>query len=932
MGLVRPARPGADRPQDACRRRAGPRPRGGATPTERALVEALLARYPRPEAAADCTVWNLPYAEAMRGVYELAPDDVDVATLYADALMNLTPWRLWDLRTGKPASDARTAEAKAVLDRALLSEAGADHPGVLHLYIHLMEMSPTPEDALVIADRLRGSMPDAGHLHHMPSHLDVLCGDYRRVVSANSEAIRADERYRRRAGAMNFYTLYRSHNYHFKIYGAMFLGQSRTALETAAELEASIPEELLRVQSPPMADWLEAFLAMRVHVLIRFGRWADILALPLPADAELYCVTTAMIRYARGVAYSATGRIPEAEAEREAFRLAVGRVPGTRMLFNNTCHDILAVASAMLDGELHYRKGEYDEAFASLERSIELDDGLPFDEPWGWMQPTRHAYGALLLEQGRVAEAEAVYRADLGLDDTLRGLPSTPATYGRCTGSTNASYGWARRARHGSWHTSSRSPPRSRTYRSTRRASAACPPPGRRRTAAPPDRRGRGPFVSHSGQVLGLLLDDYAVLLHESDEPAGIPLAAGDEVPVAARPFAERAEDQRGLAGPAVGHGQLVDARPRRVRQPDTGVGEAGQVGVGIGLRIDGGDEHQPVGLPGKLLEAHPDSGFVLTEARHHLHAVVGGAGVVEEDELVLGEDASALADERADVQRYGPGPGQTEHARVVQLGFGIRFGSAGGIDIGRRVRAYRLLGGGSEPSAQTVAVQQVDQFRARDEGQRLRHGERVRPGAEGRCRDQHALVGARVLHRAVEIAHRARRNGVAVPLHLHDDLSAPDRLGIQGVDVHAAVPRPFGRDGLHAHRPEELGDQLLELQGIHLVEVGLLVAAARDHVAPGLAGQPPGCTAVPRSGRSESWPRNPSTRQSGALTWARFTWSNAARETITVARNFCARCPVAGSVSSTNPFRTTESSTPNWSAANRSCSARSTHCARTSR
>ncbi|MFI6084902.1 tetratricopeptide repeat protein [Streptomyces sp. NPDC051217] len=390
-----------------------------ATPTERALIEALLARYPQSEAVADCTIWNLPYAEAMRGVHELAPDDLDVATLYADALMNLTPWRLWDLRTGEPASDARTLEAKAVLDRALLSEAGADHPGALHLYIHLMEMSPTPQDALVVADRLRGLMPDAGHLHHMPSHLDVLCGDYRRVVSANSEAIRADEKYRRRAGAMNFYTLYRSHNYHFKIYGAMFLGQSRTALETAAELEASIPEELLRVESPPMADWLEAFLAMRVHVLIRFGRWADILALPLPADADLYCVTTAMIRYARGVAYSATGRIPEAEAEHAAFHLAVGRVPETRMLFNNTCHDILAVASAMLDGELHYRKGEYDRAFASLERSIELDDSLPFDEPWGWMQPTRHAYGALLLEQGRVAEAEAVYRADLGLDNTL---------------------------------------------------------------------------------------------------------------------------------------------------------------------------------------------------------------------------------------------------------------------------------------------------------------------------------------------------------------------------------------------------------------------------------------------------------------------------------------------------------------------------------
>ncbi|TFI20887.1 hypothetical protein [Streptomyces sp. 4R-3d] len=391
----------------------------GATPVERALIEALLARYPRAEAPADCSVWNLPYAEAMRGVHELAPDDPDIATLYADALMNLTPWRLWDLRTGEPAEGARTTEAKAVLDRALSSEAGADHPGALHLYIHLMEMSPTPEDALVVADRLRGSMPDAGHLHHMPSHLDVLCGDYRRVVSANSEAIRADERYRRRAGAMNFYTLYRSHNYHFKIYGAMFLGQSRTALETAAQLEASIPEELLRVQSPPMADWLEGFLAMRVHVLIRFGRWADILALPLPADSDLYCVTTAMIRYARGVAYSATGRLPEARSERAAFHLAVERVPESRTLFNNTCRDILAVASAMLDGELHYREGEYDLAFAALERSIALDDGLPFDEPWGWMQPTRHAYGALLLEQGRVEEAEAVYRADLGLDDTL---------------------------------------------------------------------------------------------------------------------------------------------------------------------------------------------------------------------------------------------------------------------------------------------------------------------------------------------------------------------------------------------------------------------------------------------------------------------------------------------------------------------------------
>ncbi|MFI5855562.1 hypothetical protein [Streptomyces parvulus] len=391
----------------------------GASPVERALIGALRARYPQARAVEDCSVWNAPYADSMRAVHELAPDDLDVATLYADALMNLTPWQLWDLRTGRPAEGARTLAAKEVLDRALAAGGGLDHPGVLHLYVHLMEMSATPEAALSVADRLRGLVPDAGHLLHMPSHLEVLCGDYRRVVSDNSAAIAADEKYRARAGAMNFYTLYRMHNYHFRIYGAMFLGQYRVALDTAARLEASVPEELLRVQSPPMADWLEGFLAMRVHVLIRFGRWADILALPMPADPGLYCVSTAMLHYARGVALSATGRTAEAEAERVLLRAAVARVPDTRMLFNNTCADILAIASAMLDGELEYRKGDHPAAFAALERSIALDDALPYDEPWGWMQPTRHAYGALLLEQGRVAEAEAVYRADLGLDDTL---------------------------------------------------------------------------------------------------------------------------------------------------------------------------------------------------------------------------------------------------------------------------------------------------------------------------------------------------------------------------------------------------------------------------------------------------------------------------------------------------------------------------------
>jgi tetratricopeptide (TPR) repeat protein len=392
---------------------------GSATPAEQALIGALRWRYAQEELPGERQVWNEKYADAMGGVYRDFCDDLDVAALYADALMNLTPWQLWDLRTGEPAAGARTAQAREVLDRALESPAARAHPGVLHMYIHLMEMSPFPERARPAAEHLRGLVPDAGHLHHMPTHLDVLCGDYGRVVASNSDAITADERYLARNGAMNFYTMYRCHDYHFKVYGAMFLGQSEAALSTAARLADSIPEDLLRVESPPMADWLEGFLAMRVHVLIRFGRWQDILELPMPADPALYCVTTAMLRYAKGVACAALGRVAEARAERELFLLARAAVPATRMLFNNTCTDVLAIAGAMLDGELDYREGNIEAAFASLRRAIELDDGLPYDEPWGWMQPTRHAYGALLLEQGRVAEAERVYRADLGFDDTL---------------------------------------------------------------------------------------------------------------------------------------------------------------------------------------------------------------------------------------------------------------------------------------------------------------------------------------------------------------------------------------------------------------------------------------------------------------------------------------------------------------------------------
>src|SRR5919112_1578640 len=370
----------------------------GAADVERDLVDALAQRFPGPEPVEDFAPWKLAYA---------------------DAMINLTPWQLWEVATGQPAAGARTLEIKRVLEQALGLPGGMAHPRLLHLYVHLMEMSAHPEQALGPADALRTLVPDAGHLLHMPTHIDVLCGNYARVVAGNEAAIAADDRYAAHAGDVGFYALYRAHDHHFRIYGAMFGAQRQVALDAAGALEAMLDEELPRVEVPPMADWLGGFVPMRLHVLVRFGAWDELIATPLPDDAELYCVTTAMTHYGRAVAYAATSRIAQARAEREAFREAVARVPESRYLFNNTCLDILAVAAAMLDGELAYREGEHDEAFAHLRRAIELDDTLPYDEPWGWMQPTRHAYGALLLEQGEVELAEAVYAADLGLDATL---------------------------------------------------------------------------------------------------------------------------------------------------------------------------------------------------------------------------------------------------------------------------------------------------------------------------------------------------------------------------------------------------------------------------------------------------------------------------------------------------------------------------------
>ena len=393
------------------------------TAAERALIEALQARYPQrdpPEDVDGMRAWDTAYADAMRAVHDKWPEDLDVRAVYVEAIMDMTPWRMWDLKTGTPYKHARTEAAMRVLDDSFDNIPAAwDHPGLLHLHVHLMEMSPFPQKALRTGDRLRTIMPDGGHLVHMPTHIDVLCGNYHDVLFWNLRAIEADDETVKRNGAMNFYTLYRVHNHHFAIYGAMFLGQYEPALRAAEELIATVPEDLMRMESPPMADFVEGYLAMKQHVLIRFGKWNEIIAQKLYDDAELYCATNTMIHYAKAVAHAALGNVAAAEEERERFRAARKTVPESRKVHNNSCWDLFDIAEEMATGEIEYRKGNHDVAYAHLRKSIELDDNLPYDEPWGWMQPTRHALGALLLEQGRAEEAEAVYRADLGLDPTL---------------------------------------------------------------------------------------------------------------------------------------------------------------------------------------------------------------------------------------------------------------------------------------------------------------------------------------------------------------------------------------------------------------------------------------------------------------------------------------------------------------------------------
>lgn len=403
-----------------------------ATPVENALVDALAKRFQEPHGVDGTTFdrWDDDYADAMRAVHGAYPDDHDVAAIFAEAMMTRTAWQLWDVKRDVPAPRSDVLEALEVIERSIAmkdAQGERQHLAILHLHIHATEMSGAPERAMRSADILGTLCPDAGHMNHMPGHTYVLCGEYEKAKTASEDAIRADDMYVDYAGAFNFYTTARCHDLHLMMYACMFLGQFKPAMAAAEQMCATLSKEVLSVKDrPQLAITMEGYYSMKMHVLVRFGRWQDIVDAPMPDDPVLYCVSTAMHHYAKGVAFAALKNFDAAEDERRRFHAAVARIPDTRKVFNNTARAILSVGEMMLNGELEYHKGNYDLAFEHLRTSVRRDDALEYTEPWAWMHPPRHALAALLAEQGHFEEAEQVYRTDLGLNGKLQRCAQHP--------------------------------------------------------------------------------------------------------------------------------------------------------------------------------------------------------------------------------------------------------------------------------------------------------------------------------------------------------------------------------------------------------------------------------------------------------------------------------------------------------------------------
>jgi tetratricopeptide (TPR) repeat protein len=376
-----------------------------ASAKERALIEALATRY-ATEAPADRSSLDQAFADGMRQVYRRFPADPNVAALFAESLMDLHPWNYW---TEDDQAQPWTPEIRTVLEK-LIAE-NPRHPHGHHLYIHLLENSPTPEATIKSADVIRNLVPAAGHLVHMAGHAYYAAGLYHDCSVVNEEAIGVDKVIKATFDTEGLYQLaYMPHNLHFLLASYMMEGRSREAVAVARTLSAGVDKKMMR--QPGLVS-LQQFYLTPYYTLVRFGHWDEILAEPAPPADLKY--PRALWHYARGIAFTRKGDTGRAEAELVQLKAlaADASLAGMKIWDLNQVSDLLGVAVEVLAGEIAAARGAKAEALAHFERGVALQDKLAFDEPPTWYYPVRQSLGTLLLDLGRLKEAEEVFRKDL---------------------------------------------------------------------------------------------------------------------------------------------------------------------------------------------------------------------------------------------------------------------------------------------------------------------------------------------------------------------------------------------------------------------------------------------------------------------------------------------------------------------------------------
>ena len=377
---------------------------GSATPVEQALIAALALRYPNaqpldPQSASPVLT---RYAGAMRDVALRFPDDLDVQTLYAEAMMTVHAWKLWNA-DGTPAPG--TTEIVATLESVL--ERNPMHVGALHYYIHAIEASSHPEKGLAAATRLRTLAPAAGHLVHMPAHILQRVGRYEEAAEANRRGAAADMAYLAKTGPLDYYpTMYVSHNYQFLAYSAAAEGREAEALDAVRRSRDSVSDAML-MEMPGM-DW---YVAQLYTAPVRFGKWDALLAEAPPARHLPGLVGG--YTYATAVALAARNRLAEARARLGELDTLIAGLAADQPAGQNALRDVLAVGRHVAAARIGMAEGHNEEALRDLEDAVRLEDALAYDEPSDWFFPVRHLLGAQLMRDGKFREAERVYRDDL---------------------------------------------------------------------------------------------------------------------------------------------------------------------------------------------------------------------------------------------------------------------------------------------------------------------------------------------------------------------------------------------------------------------------------------------------------------------------------------------------------------------------------------